>query len=106
MTEQEIKKQIAHAKAVVSTWPVWKQNILVDSTVSSRQTARTPVIKTSAQVVSKLTEEPDAPHYAPESKNAGCWGCLIILGMMFVFFLVVARNIMEGIAPGSTSWPW
>ena len=52
---QEIKKQIAHAKAVVSTWPVWKQNILVDSTVSSRQTARTPVIKTSAQVVSKLT---------------------------------------------------
>ena len=55
MTEQEIKKQIAHAKAVVSTWPVWKQNILVDSTVSSRQTARTPVIKTSAQVVSKLT---------------------------------------------------
>ena len=43
MTEQEIKQQIEHAKAVVSSWPVWKQNILVDSSVSCRRTARTPV---------------------------------------------------------------
>tara|TARA_R110002167_G_scaffold34486_1_gene109808 strand:+ start:262 stop:462 length:201 start_codon:yes stop_codon:yes gene_type:complete len=48
----------------------------------------------------------DTPHYSSDNSDAGCGGCLIILGMMFVFFLVVARNIMEGIAPGSTSWPW
>ena len=44
MTEQEIKEQIEHAKAVVSQWPEWKRNLLIDSTAASRQQPRTPVV--------------------------------------------------------------
>ena len=48
MTEQEIKKQIENAKAIVASWPEWKQNILAYSASASRQTPRTPVIKVNA----------------------------------------------------------
>lgn len=99
MTEQEIKKQIAHAKAVVSTWPVWKQNILVDSTVSSRQTARTPVIKTSAQVDSRKLVKPRVSvkkkSVKTETTDESFFGCFAMVIITATILFILASGLVQ-----------
>lgn len=45
MTEKEFKKQLEIATKIVESWPLWKQNILEDSSKSTVSKPRPPIFE-------------------------------------------------------------
>ena len=43
MTKEEVQKQVESATRLVSTWPQWKRNILIQSAQPTVSEPRTPV---------------------------------------------------------------
>jgi len=44
MSDNDVRKQISASAALVKSWPVWKQNILVHSAQPMNSSARPPVV--------------------------------------------------------------
>lgn len=42
-TKEKIRKAIEHATKLVKSWPIWKQNILINSAKPQWDTPREPV---------------------------------------------------------------
>lgn len=59
MTKDDMRKELAKATAIVTSWPTWKQHILEDSFKPENSTCRIPVQSSEVRESTESRQQPE-----------------------------------------------